>query len=218
MSDLIPQIVYPSGGSSTLTFLYPPISVPAYVLKAQRHDNFASSGVKEVIVENVSSFMEINQDWLVLGTDVAAWNSFYTQCALTGLYWDYYPQASVVGNGNYTTYRLVENTWKAAWKSLGLFQFKSTWRQAVPQITVFVLPNATHGSSYSQTLTAVGGTGTLTWSVTAGALPSPMTLSSGGVLSGTPTSAGTSNFTVTVTDSAQYVPQTHSMALQLVVN
>jgi hypothetical protein len=59
------------------------------------------------------------------------------------------------------------------------------------------------GSPYSATLGATGayGAGTYTFSVTTGALPSGLTLSAGGALSGTPSAAGTFNFTVQVTST-----------------
>ena len=65
------------------------------------------------------------------------------------------------------------------------------------------LPNAT-GGIYSQTLVASGGTGpSYTWSVNPGStLPQGLTLSSAGILSGTPNIAGTYTFTFRVTDSA----------------
>ena len=48
-----------------------------------------------------------------------------------------------------------------------------------------------------------GGTSPFTWSVSAGALPAGLTLgASTGLLSGTPTAAGTYSFTVKVTDQA----------------
>ena len=64
------------------------------------------------------------------------------------------------------------------------------------------LSAAQTGSSYTATLSATGGTPGYTWSVSAGKLPAGLSLSSGGVISGTPTKTGTSSFTVTVTDSA----------------
>ncbi len=64
-----------------------------------------------------------------------------------------------------------------------------------------LLPDATRGAPYQQTLTAEGGTGARTFAVTSGSLPSGLTLSSGGVLSGTSSSSGTSSFTVTATDA-----------------
>ncbi len=68
-------------------------------------------------------------------------------------------------------------------------------------IAIALLPAAPVGVAYSQALANPGGTPPLNWSVVAGALPAGMTLSSGGVISGTPTTAGTFNFTVRVTDA-----------------
>jgi hypothetical protein len=64
------------------------------------------------------------------------------------------------------------------------------------------LPDATAGVAYSQTLTASGGAGApYTFAVTGGALPGGFNLSSSGALSGSSTVAGSSSFTVTVTDA-----------------
>ncbi|MGN6778154.1 putative Ig domain-containing protein [Rhizobium sp.] len=73
-----------------------------------------------------------------------------------------------------------------------------------PTITVAptTLPSATVAASYSQTITASGGTSSYSFAVTAGALPAGLTLSSGGALTGTPTAGGTFNFTITATDSS----------------
>ena len=64
------------------------------------------------------------------------------------------------------------------------------------------LPDGFLGTAYSQTLTGTGGTGPYTFSITSGALPNGLTLSSAGVISGTPTTGGPFNFTVGVNDSA----------------
>ena len=64
------------------------------------------------------------------------------------------------------------------------------------------LPNGTVAAAYSQTITASGGVAPYGFAVTAGALPTGLILSSGGVLGGTPTAGGTFNFTVTATDSS----------------
>jgi hypothetical protein len=68
-------------------------------------------------------------------------------------------------------------------------------------VTTASLANGAVGTAYSATLAASGGTGTYTWSVTGGSLPAGLSLaSSTGRISGTPTTAATSNFTVTATD------------------
>ena len=53
-------------------------------------------------------------------------------------------------------------------------------------VTTSSLPGGTVTVAYNQTLAASGGTGGYTWSMTAGALPTSLTLSTGGVISGTP--------------------------------
>jgi hypothetical protein len=69
-------------------------------------------------------------------------------------------------------------------------------------ITTTSLPNGTVGAAYSQTLAASGGTGGYTWSTTVNSLPAGLMLAAGGSISGTPTTAGTTNFTVQVKDSS----------------
>lgn len=56
------------------------------------------------------------------------------------------------------------------------------------------------GSSYSAQLAATGGTAPYAFTVTAGSLPAGVSLDSSGLLSGSATTEGVSNFTVTVTD------------------
>ncbi len=58
------------------------------------------------------------------------------------------------------------------------------------------------GVAYSNQLTVTGGTSPFSWSVSAGALPAGLTLSSSGLLSGTPTTVGSSTFTVRVVDGS----------------
>ena len=61
------------------------------------------------------------------------------------------------------------------------------------------LPGATRNSSYSTSLSADGGTPPYRWS-RSGTLPPGLSLDSSGKISGTPTSTGTYNFTIHVTD------------------
>ena len=80
------------------------------------------------------------------------------------------------------------------------------------------VPNGTVAVAYSQTFAASSGVAPYTFAVTAGALPGGLTLSPGGVLSGTPTTGGTFNFTVTATDSSGLPgPFSGSRAYALVV-
>lgn len=63
------------------------------------------------------------------------------------------------------------------------------------------LASATQGVSYSSSLTASGGHGGNSWSIASGSLPAGLSInSSTGAIAGTPSSTGTSSFTVRVTD------------------
>jgi hypothetical protein len=77
----------------------------------------------------------------------------------------------------------------------------STTTTVPPTITTTSLPGGLTGTAYNQTLTATG-TSPITWSLASGSLPTGLTLSSSGAISGTPTTAGTSNFTVKATNNA----------------
>ncbi len=70
-----------------------------------------------------------------------------------------------------------------------------------PNITTTTLPGGTVGQPYNQTLQATGGFGARTWTLSGGSLPAMLSLSPAGVISGTPTNAGTSTFIVTVKDA-----------------
>ena len=68
--------------------------------------------------------------------------------------------------------------------------------------TVTTLTSGTMSQSYTQTIVATGGTGPLTYALATGSsLPSGLTMSAAGVITGKPTTSGTYSFTITVTDS-----------------
>ena len=64
------------------------------------------------------------------------------------------------------------------------------------------LPAAQVNLAYGQALTANDGTAPYSYQLTSGALPSGLTLSTTGLLSGTPTTTGTFTFTISATDSS----------------
>ncbi|MCL1798053.1 MAG: putative Ig domain-containing protein [Eggerthellaceae bacterium] len=67
-----------------------------------------------------------------------------------------------------------------------------------PSITTTSLPSVVVGEFYYQSLEASGSTST--WTVSSGSLPKGLALTSYGTISGTPTTAGTSTFTVKATN------------------
>ncbi len=110
------------------------------------------------------------------------------------------------------TYTLDNGTnWSAC-----LATFKPTSTAGGPVISTTSLANGTQGTAYSQTLTQNGGIAPLTWSITTGSLPSGLSLTgSTGVIAGTPTIAGTYNFTVQVSDNSA---RTDARALSILIN
>lgn len=72
------------------------------------------------------------------------------------------------------------------------------------EIVNATLPDGINGKIYSVTMVAANGMGTLTWSVdaTSGNLPPGLSLSTAGVISGTPNTTANFNFTIDVQDSS----------------
>src|ERR1039457_6315365 len=86
---------------------------------------------------------------------------------------------------------------------------------SAPQVVTTSLPAGTAGTSYSATLAATAGTTPYRWSISSGSLPAGLSLNANtGAITGTPTVAGTSNFTVRVTDANNL---TASQPLSIVV-
>ena len=79
------------------------------------------------------------------------------------------------------------------------------------------LAAGTYGQAYSQSIAVVGG-GLHAFSITARALPSGITPSPGGVISGPPTNTGTFNFTVTATESNSGCSGSASYSIQVSPN
>ena len=75
------------------------------------------------------------------------------------------------------------------------------------------LPQATIGEPFSFTLMGTGEA--VTYAITAGTLPPGILLTTAGVISGTPTTAGTFNFTVTKTNSGQSDARAYSIFVQI---
>ena len=122
-------------------------------------------------------------------------------------------------NGVYTytnTEAFPANTYNASnyWVD-AVFSFTSAGGSPLSVSTVS-LPNGTQSVAYNQSLAATGGTTPYHWSLAAGTLPTGLTLSTGGQISGTPSAVGTSNFTVRVTDSSTPA-QTATRALSITI-
>ena len=97
-----------------------------------------------------------------------------------------------------------------------VLDISSYFAPIAPSIATSSLPSGILQTLYSASLQATDGLSPYTWSLSAGSLPAGLSLSSSGVISGTPTTAGTSNFTVQVSDS-ESPPATTSTPLSLTV-
>ncbi len=84
-----------------------------------------------------------------------------------------------------------------------------------PTVATVTLPTATQAAGYSASLAATGGLAPYSWTATS-ALPAGLSMTAAGNLSGTPTTAGSSSFTVQVAD-AQNPSKTGSASVSLVV-
>ena len=84
-------------------------------------------------------------------------------------------------------------------------------------ITSTTLPTGGVGGPYSTQMTSTGGTGTVTWTMSPTNVVG-LTMSTTGLLSGTPTGTYTSTVTITATDSATNQQQTKSITPTLTIN
>jgi hypothetical protein len=82
-------------------------------------------------------------------------------------------------------------------------------------ITTTSLPGATVGVAYSASLSAAGGTPPYAWTVASGSLPAGVTVSTGGVLSGTPTQFGQASFTLQVSDATTPATKTATQSFSV---
>jgi glucose/arabinose dehydrogenase/PKD repeat protein len=92
----------------------------------------------------------------------------------------------------------------------------STTTTSVPgtlAVATTALPAGIVNDAYSATLAASGGTPPFAWSVASGALPAGLTLDAGGVISGRPTTAGTSSVTLRVSAGGQSATRTLAISV-----
>lgn len=84
-----------------------------------------------------------------------------------------------------------------------------------PAITTTSLPSGAVGQVYNATLASSGLIGAPSYTVTGGSLPTSLTLSPSGTLSGTPSAAGTFNFTVSLSDGAASCSATRAYSVTI---
>jgi putative Ig domain-containing protein len=101
-------------------------------------------------------------------------------------------------SGSFTATVQAQDSWNARVASA------TTTITIAPQpiaIATATLAAASVRQAYQATLQATGGTGLTTWTVAGGSLPAGLTLAANGVITGTPTAAGSFSFTVQAADA-----------------
>jgi hypothetical protein len=103
---------------------------------------------------------------------------------------------------------------KVAWARITVNPKTTSVETSTLSVSTKTLPAATDNTPYSTVLTATGGSSPYSWSLISGTMPSGLLLSSSGVISGTPSKAGSFSFNARVSDSAS---QTSTQTLTLTV-
>ncbi|MEO5845822.1 MAG: Ig domain-containing protein, partial [Caldimonas sp.] len=104
-------------------------------------------------------------------------------------------------NGNYTVSVTVTDSTAATGTGNVQVIVNAAGSNCTLTVTNASLPAGATGTPYSQTLATSGGTAPYTYSVVSGSLPAGLSLSTGGTISGTPTVAGSTTFSIGVADS-----------------
>lgn len=154
-----------------------------------------------------------NSNRLYVGTDVGVFSSVDG-----GVSW----AVENTGFANVITETLAVNTGGSTKYLFAFTHGRGAWRVdlntancAPVSVAQTTLPAGLINAAYSQTLSASGGGAPYTFSLNSGALPAGLTLSPGGVLSGTPTASGNFNFTVRATDANGCAGLSGTLALKI---
>lgn len=92
--------------------------------------------------------------------------------------------------------------------------FVAAAKDTVPSITSTTVPAGTVSTAYTSTTLQATGSTPITWAVAGDvALPDGLSLSTAGVITGTPTTAGTSNVLITATNSAGVAAKTFTFVI-----
>jgi hypothetical protein len=119
--------------------------------------------------------------------------------------------ASTAGTSNFTV-RVTDTSGQVDEQPLSI----TIVLPSAPTITTPSLPDGTVTIAYNKQVLATGGTGALAWTVSVGSLPPLLSLNpTTGVISGTPNTEGTFNFTMKATDTLSLFD---TRALSIVVN
>jgi hypothetical protein len=86
----------------------------------------AASGLLETIYEHTDHYTDITVEAVQIGADVDNWNTFVIFAERGGIF-SFYPDSTA---NPFTDYTLWDAQWTAAYRSVGLYNFKMKWREA----------------------------------------------------------------------------------------
>jgi hypothetical protein len=176
--------IYPAGGGggggSPLT-ITTPSPLPAGTVGLQYTQHFAASGGRSPYT------------WAVTAGELPAGLALQQEGTLRGT-------PSTTGTAHFTV-GVVDSAGSTATGDFSLTINSGSGDDALTILTTS-LAQGTVGTSYSQSLSAAGGTSPYSWSLASGQLPPGLNLASSGQIIGIPTMAGSYSFGVQVMDSA----------------
>lgn len=174
----------------------------------------ALSGIS-VSPGNASIFIGTSQQFSALGT----YSDGSTQDLTSAVSWSSSASSVATINATGLASAAASGTTTISAASAGMSGNAVLSVQAVPlTIGTSTLPGGTTNVAYAVKLSATGGTSPYSWSITSGSLPPGLALSAGsGTIGGVPTTAGTFNFTVLVTDASSPM-QTSGNTFTIVVS
>ena len=111
----------------------------------------------------------------------------------------------------------MQSTQKAFSLTINFIRFNKSKCPPISITSPSILPTGTIGQSYSYQLQTSGGQPPIAYTITSGSLPPGLSLGLTGLISGTPTTAGTFSFTVRATDSCKAGMQSTQKAFSLTI-
>jgi hypothetical protein len=172
-----------------------------------------SLGVGVSRIGNGTANPNITTTTVPAGTDLAAYSTQFAASGMQGGIWSHYvPAGSLPGGLTFTVGGLLSGTVDDRSSSVTFtVQYTDPQGRLDQQVIVMTVNDpvainedgmneGTDGEAYSQQMVATGGTAPIEWDISAGALPDGLTISSGGLISGTPTVVNNFAFTMRATD------------------
>ena len=198
-----------------------PLVAGLNVLAVKGIDGGAGAGALIAELDLPTGMVVTDSSWKVHTTEVSGWeNPEFDDAAWVGA--SSYGQYGVGPWGTAVAGFPMASTAQWIWSAdndgddVVFFRYTIAVGPVALAVQTTTLPAGEVEQAYDANLTAIGGTGSYSWSLVAGTLPAGLTLDAvTGAISGTPTAEGTGSFTVQVQDGAL---STATQALSITVD